>query len=101
MKGLSRRMKRLLAILVVECVVAVNVLSTYANEAGSNYTISEEQLAKEEANNAGGQNSGNETQAPNNVHRQKVKARRMGTMFLQVSLSRKAANRQFRLQILL
>ena len=46
MKRMSRRMKRLIAILVVEVLIAVNVLTAYANETGQQeVTISEAELA--------------------------------------------------------
>ena len=47
MKNLSRRMKRLLAILLVETIVAVNVISGYASESDGVYTISEAEVEAE------------------------------------------------------
>ena len=55
MKNLSRRMKRLLAILLVETIVAVNVISGYASESDGVYTISEAEVEAEL------QESGNES----------------------------------------
>ncbi len=49
MKHLSRRMKRLLAILLVETIVATNMLSGYASGNDEVYTISEEEIATEAA----------------------------------------------------
>ncbi|MBQ8598175.1 MAG: hypothetical protein IJ409_10335, partial [Lachnospiraceae bacterium] len=46
MKGLSRRMKRLLAILVVEVIVAVNVLSAYADNQDENFTMTDAQAVE-------------------------------------------------------
>ena len=56
MKNLSRRMKRLLAILLVETIVAVNVISGYASESDGVYTISEAEVEAEL------QESGNESE---------------------------------------
>ena len=44
MKGLSRRMKRLLAILVVEVIVAINVLSAYADNSDENFTMTDQEV---------------------------------------------------------
>ena len=52
MSKLSRRMKRLLAIVLVEAVVAVNVLTSFAHEADEPYTMTAEQADEEAGDGA-------------------------------------------------
>ena len=46
MKKMSRRMKRMIALLVVEVLIAINVLTAYADEAGQPMTFTDAEVVE-------------------------------------------------------